>query len=784
MLKNYLKIAWRNLLRNKGFSITNLLGLSIGITSTLLILLWVRDELNFDKFHKNYNSIYQVIATRDFKNQVFTDRNMVLPFASEIEKKCSEVKNAVVTTYPHPRILEYGNTKIKKSGYTVSEHFFNVFTWKFVRGNMNSALADPSSIILTESAAKSFFGNNDPINKVLKVDNSRTAKVTAVLADPPHNSTFIFDYIEPFNYSDPDTKRSMSEWQNSSWNVFVNVNEGANMSDLQKTINKIKKEHDPHDEVSTYFTFPMYRWRLYSEFRDGKNTGGMIAYVRLFIIIAFGILLIACVNFMNLSTARSEKRAKEVGIRKTLGSRKKQLVLQFYCESMILAMTAFVLSLVIVFLLMPYFNQLVNKQLTIFISSAGFWLLAVAIILFTGVVAGSYPALYLSSFNPIKVLKGTFLAGREAVLPRRVLVVVQFVISILLISGTIIIYQQIQHIKDRQMGYDPDNLIMVPSSPDIDKNYSVIKQELIKTGHIASVTGMSSPITEVWWKSPAPGWEGKPANAEIIFSGLAVGKDFTKTLGIRIVDGRDFSGTPADSSYMLLNKAAISAMNLKNPVGRQLQYGKTFTVLGIIDNMVMESPFKPVDPLMVFFDGEHPQMVSVRLNPTRDPSQALAAMEKVFRKYNPEVPFEYTFADQEYAKKFISEELINRITNIFAALAIFICCIGLAGLASFTIEKRTREIGIRKVLGASLRQLLTLISKEFVRLVLIAFAIAIPLTVWLMNNWLDNYTYHVQISMWLFATVGVLVLSLTLLVVGVNTISAATSNPVKSLRTE
>jgi ABC-type antimicrobial peptide transport system permease subunit len=528
----------------------------------------------------------------------------------------------------------------------------------------------------------------------------------------------------------------------------------------------------------------MNKWRLYSDFKDGKNTGGMIEYVRLFSIIAIIILLIACVNFMNLSTARSERRAKEVGIRKTLGSGKRQLILQFYFESMILALIAFVVSVGIVYLLLPSFNKLVDKHLSLDLGNASFWISSIAVVAFTGIIAGSYPALYLSSFSPIKVLKGTFLAGKSAAAPRRILVVLQFVISIVLISATVIVYEQIKHTKDRDMGYNPNNLIILPSSPDTQKDFAVIKQELLSTGMISAITRTFSPMTEIWWKSPEPDYEGKPANQNIIFNGLPADVDFTKTVGIKVLQGKDFSGSPSDSTAMLLNKAAIEAMGLKNPVGMQMIYGKKYTVIGVIDNVVMESPFKPVEPMMVFFDPERTYSINIRLNNSIPVRRALNAIERVFKTYNPSVPFEYKFADQEFEKKFITEDLISRLTNIFAALAIFICCIGLAGLASFTIEKRFREIGIRKVLGATVQQLLMMISKEFLNLVLIAFIIAVPLTWWFMNNWLDKYTYRINISIWLFGIVGVLVLLLALLVVSLNTMRAATANPVKSLRTE
>jgi putative ABC transport system permease protein len=785
MFKNYFKIAWRNLFRNKGFSLTNILGLTIGITCTILIFLWVQDERAYNKFHANYNNIYKIMAHRDFNNQVFTDQNMVLPLAKTLKEKLPQIKNAVVTTHRQSHVLTYGESRLKKQGYTVSDRFFDMFSWKFIKGNVATALPDAYSIVLTQSAATSLFGNADPINKIIKIDNEYDAKVTAIVADVQGNSTFQFDFINSFNYAGDYLSRAMTNWQNSSWDVFVQVDPGTNMSQLEKNINEIKYQHDPDDKkISTYFGFPMSKWRLYSDFKNGKNTGGMIEYVKLFTIIALIILLIACVNFMNLSTARSEKRAKEVGVRKTLGSGKKQLILQFFFESIILAFIAFVLSIGVVYSLLPSFNSLVDKHLSLNLAQPAFWSGALAIIVITGVVAGSYPALYLSSFNPIKVLKGTFLAGKSAVIPRRILVVAQFVTSILLISATIIIYQQIKHIKNRETGYDPNNLIMIPSSPDTQKNFVVIKQGLMNTEMINAVTRTMTPITDIGWRMPAPDWDGKPANANIIIAGESCDVDFTKTMGIKILEGKDFSGTPSDSTSMLLNKAAVDVLGLKNPVGMQMRYQRTLTVIGVTGNVIMGSPFEPVDPMLIFFDPDNVNSISIRLNNSISPQKALSSIETIFKKYNPSVPFEYQFVDEEFQKKFIAEELINKLTNIFAALAIFICCIGLAGLASFTIEKRIREIGIRKVLGASVQQLLLLISKDFLKLVLIAFVIAVPLTWWFMNNWLEKYTYRINISIWLFAIVGFVILLLTLVVVSLNTMRAAMANPVKSLRTE
>jgi putative ABC transport system permease protein len=786
MFKNYVKIAWRNLFRNKGFSLTNLLGLTIGITCAILILLWVKDEVNYDKSQKNYNEVYQVMGHRNFNNTIFTDESMVLPLAASVEQQVSQVKHAVVTTYRQPYILANGEAKLKKDGYTVSEHFFDVFSYKFMKGNAINAIKEPGSIVLSESAAKALFGDADPINQTVKVDNEKDAKVTAVVADAPGNSTIQFDCIMPFNYADEDVKKSMANWQNSSWQVYLQTMPGAGIAAIEKKINEIKVLHDPGDKkITTYFAFPMSKWRLYSDFKDGKNVGGMIEYVRLFTIIAIIILLIACINFMNLSTARSEKRAKEVGIRKTLGSEKKHLVIQFFFESIILTLISFVLSILLVSLLLPAFNILVEKQLFLDFTQPQFWLVAIAIIVFTGVVAGSYPAIYLSSFSPIKVLKGTFNPGKNAVLPRHFLIVGQFVISILLISATIIVYQQINLVKNKSIGYNPNNLISIPGSPDTQKNYAVIKNELLQSGLISAVTRTLSPITSIYWKEPAPDWAGKPANLSLIFTGLTTDNDFAKTMGVKLLQGKDFSGEPVDSSSVLLSAAAVKAIGLENPIGMQIRRNnKNFTVIGVVDNIVMESPFNPVDPMIVYYNPKNSNWISMRLNKDVQPQQALASIEAVFKKYNPAVPFEYQFVDKEFQRKFLTEDLVSKLANIFALLAIFICCIGLAGLASFTIIKRLREIGVRKVLGATVEQLLLLISKEFLKLVAIAFVIAVPLTWWFMHNWLLKYDYRVNISVWVFVAVGLLMLLLTMAVVGLNTISAAMRNPVKSLKAD
>jgi putative ABC transport system permease protein len=786
MLLIYFKTAWRSLFRNKGFTGTNLLGLTISIACSILIFLWVRDELSYDTFHKNYKNIYQIYANRSFKNGVYTDQSIAFPLNKALEKGYPQIKYAVEMTGNDNHVLAYKDTRLTRKGYIASDHFFNIFSWTFIKGNATTAISDPFSIVLTESTAKAFFDGEDPINKVLKMDNQDNLKVSAIVKDPPGNSSLSFDFIKSFNYSDPYLVKSMGDWNSASWNLFVQIIPGGNISQVTKTINDIMHLHDPNSRGGVdYFSFPMSRWRLYGDFKDGKNAGGLIEYVGLFSVIAVIILLIACINFMNLSTARSEKRAKEIGVRKTLGSDRKQLIWQFLFESVLLTAIAFVFSLILVLLLLPSFNLMVAKNLFLQPGDPLFWTGSIFIILFTGLIAGSYPAFYLSSFSPVKVLKGSFLSGRKAVLPRRALVVAQFVVSILLISATVIVYQQLQFIKNRELGYNPNNLITVTTSPDLNKNFGSLKQDLLSTGFVYALTRTLSPVTEIDWTGGPPDWEGKPTDLSFIIYGQTTDVDFAKTTGVQLLEGRDFSGTPSDTSSVLLNKSAIQAMHLVNPVGRLIRFqGKSFKVIGVTANMVMEDPYKPVGPMIISYQPNEGGAITIRLNKGITPRKALSAMEPIFQKYNPQFPFDYQFVDQEFGKKFRSEELISRIINVFAGLAIFICCIGLAGLASYTIEKRKREIGIRKVLGSTIVQLLKLISIEFLKLVLIALVIAFPLTWWVMNNWLEKYVFHIQISGWLFIVVSAILLLLTLAVVSLNALGAAMRNPVKSLRVE
>ena len=783
MVQTYLKIVWRSLWKNKGYTFSNVAGLAIGMASTIMILLWVNDELSWDKFHPNYKNVYQVMVNRDFNGKITTEGSIPYPLVPALKENFAEITAGTVDNNGSDIVLKYKEKIIKNRGISASRDYVNVFQWQAVKGSLNDALAKPENIVLTEAVAKALFGNEEAVGKIIRTNNDVDRLVSAVVQDPPGNSSIQFGALIPFNPNDTYLKQAASDWINSFHQGFVEVRSGTDIEALNRKITAFVQARAENN--AQFFLHPMSKWRLYSDFENGVNTGGMIDYVKLFTIIAIIILLIACVNFMNLSTARSEKRAKEVGIRKTLGSERKHLLLQFYCESAFFSLVAYVIAVCGVFLLLPSFSSFIGRPIYFDIMDPLFLIVSFIMVLITAVVAGSYPALYLSSFNPVKVLKGTFLPGKQAALPRKVLVVLQFGISVLLISSTILVNQQIQHVKTRDLGYNPDNLITIPSSPDANKNAEVIRNELFNTNLIESVSRTSSPITEIWNYTPAPQWKGKPQNMDLIMSAMASDPDFAKTTGAKILAGRDLMNVPADSTAMLLNKAAVEAMGLKDPIGTDMRYGNTtYQVVGVTDNLVMASPYAPVMPMMIMRNKRGGAFFMIRLKDDVNPRTALPLIEKIFKQNNPEYPFEYSFVDQQFEKKFITEDLIARLTNIFSMLAIFICCLGLAGLSSYTIEKRFKEIGIRKVLGASVQQLLYLLSKEFLFLVLIAALISVPVTWWLLNNWLENYEYRVQISVWLFAASCAGILLLTLVVVWLNALRAATTNPVKSLRTE
>jgi putative ABC transport system permease protein len=794
MFKNNLKIAWRNLLKSKTYSFINIAGLAAGMAVAMIIGLWISDELSANRLFKNYDTIYQVMMHQTFDGKRGTQTALPYPIGEELKAKFPDMKGVAMCDWGQNHSLVYGDKKISKFGHYIGEDAVNMFSLNIVSGDKNP-LHDLKSIVLTEETAKALFPNDNPLNKIVRVDNTVDLKVTAVVRKLPKNSSLQFDYLIPFELQETIysyiKQYHKTNWGNNSWQVFVQLNDHATEKSVDAKIKNVVISHFTDENTIKHvkpevIIQPMSKWRLYNDFEEGKNTGGFIKYVRMFGILGLVVLLIACINFMNLSTARSEKRAKEVGVRKAVGSNRNQLVWQFLSESLFISVLAFLFALGIVALTLPYFNKLTEKEMSLQVSSPLFWIVMIAFTLLTGLLAGSYPAFYLSSFNPVNTLKGNLNIGRSDALPRKILVVIQFASSVILMIGTTIIYQEIQFGKNRPIGFDNRGLISVDWSDDISKNYEALQADLLSTGAVVSICKSNSPPSDIFSNNNGWEWKGsQPVEKTTLFSTIATSYNYTKTIGIKLIAGRDFSKDYADSNSVILNEAAVKRMGLKNPVGENLKWNdKPMIVVGVIPDIQMESPFRPISPLTIIFNKDWVGFLDVRINPAMSASAAIKRIQPIFDRYNPAFPFIYNFADTEYAKKFNYEELVGNLAAIIAAIAIFISCLGLFGLASFTAEQRIKEIGVRKVLGASVLSLWQLLSKDFVKLVLISCAIAVPVAWYFMNEWLKDYKYKINIGFGVFVMVIGFSIIITLVTVSFQAIRAATANPTRSLRSE
>jgi len=789
MIKNYFKIAWRNLWKNKGLSFINISGLAIGMAFAVLIGLWIRYETSFDSFHKNGDRIAVVQKHTLFNDNKGTQEATPLPLYDELKSKYPEVKRATRMDFGDQHSLVVANNKFRKQGRYVDPDFLEMFSFPLIKGNRKTALNDPNSIIVTESLATALFGKADPMGKIIKLDNKYDVQVTAVAKDVAKNSTIQFDYLAPYEFAVQSfefIRNSKTNWGMNFLMNIVELKEGVSMDAFSGKIGPLNVQKDNTAKNITLFLHPLSKWHLYNDYKNWVNVGGKIEYVRLFGIIGIFVLLIACINFMNLSTARSEKRSREVGIRKAVGSRRMQLIVQFISESMVTTFLAFLLSLGIIQLVLPYLKNFGFENIQFDFSNALLLVLVFLVAIVTGLIAGSYPAFYLSSFLPVRVLKGIFEQGKGAVVFRKVLVVSQFAISIGLIISTIIVFQQINHAKNRSLGYDPDNLISINGSDDLAKNYAVIKQDLLNSGYFESVAKASQPMTRIYNRWSDFSWEGKDPNSDIALDAIMTEWDFEKAAGLKFKLGRPFSiDYKTDSNAVILNEEALKVIGYKDPIGKTMKSGeRVITIVGIVENVLIDDPYKPVYPLAILFNANVANNIFLRLKSTADLKETLVAIQPIFDKYNPTFPFEYSFVDEEFGKKFTTENQVGRLAGIFAGLAIFISCLGLFGLAIFMAERRTKEIGIRKVLGASIINLWALLSKEFVLLVMLGCLIASPLAFLLTKNWLQKYEYRIDISWWVFIIAGLLALVIALLTVSTQAIKAAVANPVKSLRTE
>jgi ABC-type antimicrobial peptide transport system permease subunit len=779
-------------------SVINIGGLAVGMAVAFLIGFWIYDELNFNTSFKNYDRIAMVMQHQTTNGNISSFNALPMPLGKELQTNYgNNFKYVVMTSWAADGIITSGEKNLSRRGIFMDEDGPRMFSLKMIEGTYD-ALKYPNTIIISSSTAKAFFGNDDPMNKLMKLGNKLDVKVTGVYEDIPFNTDFAgLEYIAPWSLyitSEDWLKRSVTEWDNNSFQIYAQIADHTDFNTVDRKIIHSKSIHDTREEKkynARVFLNPMRDWHLRTHFENGIKTGGPIEYVRLFSIIGVFVLLLACINFMNLSTARSEKRAKEVGIRKSVGSLRGQLITQFYVESLLIVVFAFAMSLLLVQLILPWFNDVANKKMIIPWSNPFFWIVGFGFSFITAIIAGSYPALYLSSFQPIKVLKGTFKVGRLAAIPRKVLVVMQFSISLALIIGTIVVYNQIQFSKNRPIGYNRNGLMMIRmKTPDFYGKFDLLENDLKKSGAIEEMAESHSPLTELYSSNDGFNWPGKDPNLEGDFGTIWVTHNFGKTVNWQIKNGRDFSKEfTSDSSAIILNESAVKYMGLKNPVGTMVkwgndEHGKSYKVIGVIKDMLMESPYDAVRQTIYFMDYNDVNWIILKLSPNKSATQSIAKIESVFKKYIPSVPFDYQFADREFASKFAAEERVGKLSTFFASLAIFISCLGLFGLASFVAEQRTKEIGVRKVLGASLFNLWRLLSKDFLLLVIISLLIAIPVSYYFMSNWLLHYTYRTNISWWIFGISGVGAMLITLLTVSFQAIKAAVANPVRSLRTE
>ena len=796
MFRNYLKIAVRNLLRNKAYGFINIIGLATGMAVSLLIAFWIIDERSFDRNLPNANRLARVVVNRHNNGNVQTAWDQPYALGQTMRKEFgSDFDNVAMASWSYGHFLKTGENRFSREGMFVEPQFLRMFSTRMTRGDL-SALNDPKGMVISQTLSEIMFGKEDPIGKVVIIDNNSSATVSGVYADYPKNSSFgrtdFFLTWELYTNDYPWVKSSVENWGNSSFQTFTQLKTSTDIDKLSGKIKDLIQRHNKRaDEKPELFLFPMTRWHLYEEFQNGVNTGGSIQFVWMFGIIGAFVLLLACINFMNLSTARSEKRAKEVGIRKTVGSLRKQLVIQFLGESLLIVLLAFAVTLILVQLSLPAFNELTGKFMQIPFGNAVFWAACAVFIGITALLAGSYPAIFLSSFKPVKILKGNFRVGRFAAVPRKVLVVVQFTVSLTLIIGTIVVYRQIIFAKDRPIGYDRNGLITTfgyPFAENVNQHnrFDFLERELKNTGAVLQVAKTSGPMTNVYSYESDFSWPGKDPNMVAAFGTIWVTHDFGKTVNWQFETGRDFSKTfLSDSASLILNHAAVQFMGLKDPLNTVIEYNRSpMKIIGVVKDLLMESPYSDVKPTVFLLSYRNAQVMVMKLNPTLAPSKALATIEPIFKKFNPESLFETQFVDQEFNIKFENEERIKTLAGFFAFLAILISCLGLFGLASFVAEQRTKEIGVRKVLGASVFRLWKMLSKDFVYMVLIACVIAIPLARYFLQNWLNHYDYRAPLAWWIFAIAVGVTLFLTIMTVSFQAIKAALANPVKSLRSE
>ena len=781
----HLKIMSRNLRRGGIYSAINIGGLAIGMAAAILILAWIYHEWSYDRFHAKEKQLYVVYNRRTLNDALQCSDWTPLILGPTLKTDYPEIAG-VARTWSNKMLYANEEAKFEIMTCFTDPDFLTMFDFPLLQGTKETALNDPYSVILTEKAAIRLFGKKIPLGQTLLVNNQHPVTVTGVMKDLPGNTLFQFEVFAPISFM--KVQGSYHEnWTNYTIQTYVELQPGARLDLVNENIRNIVNSHTDNRAKAEVFLYPLNQRHLYAKFENGVPVGGLIETVRLFVLIAGLILIIACINFINLSTARSGKRAKEVGVRKVIGGKRWSLIKLFLGESMVVSFIAGSIALILALMILPVFNALMGKQLALNLANGWFWLTGLGLVLFTGLLAGSYPAFYLSSFLPIQVLKGIFRKRQWAVSSRKGLIVVQFSVAFALIVSTLVIHRQIKYAQGRETGYNRDELIYASLNGDAGKNFELIKHDLLNSGTTISITKTLSPMTQIMGATSGVNWKGKDPDARLSFDMYFTDADWTKTVGTTIVEGRDIDiyTFPTDSLAMLLNESAVKTMNFEDPIGEIVKtLGREWRVVGVVKDFILRSPYEPVEPMLIGGPAGWFNYMHIKLNGNNLMAENLARVEQVFKQYNPAYPFEYHFADEEYARKFQEEQKMGSLATWFAGLTIFISCFGLFALVAYMAETRKKEIGIRKVLGASVGNVVVLLSKGFLVLMVISIVIASPIAWWAMEKWLANFAYRTNIPWWLFVLVGIINLGIALLTVGFQAIKAAMANPVKSIKSE
>ncbi len=787
MFKLNFKIALRNLWKHKGFTLINVGGLALGLASCMVLLLYISYEWGFDKQFSSYKESYVVYNNQKADNKVFSFDATPGILGPTMKAEIPGIANLSRVAYSGNKLISYNRNNFKKFGVFADADFFKIFPYKVLKGNSKTFLKNPNSVVLTQTLARSMFGNVDPINKTIKLDNTELLTVEGVIADVPRNTSIQFEYLMPWALNEKMNQWvKEGGWGNNFCRTIVQLQDNSFLDKASAQLKGMIKAHEK-DAISESILQPLSKYHLYNVFENGKSVGGGIQMLRVFFFLAFCILLIACINFMNLSTARSEKRAKEVGVRKAIGSSRNNLIGQFMMESILLSLISMLVAFILLEIMLPYFNGLIGISLKIDYMAWTFWSVFLGLTLLTGVIAGSYPAFYLSSFDPIKVLKGFTIAGNSSLSIRKFLVVFQFVFAACVIICTTIIYQQLNYVKNRPLGFDKNNLVEIPVQGELHKvaKYELLKDQLIKSGVVGSITTSSTSFTNGGSNGYGVQWPGKDPNSQVLIDFELIGHDFVKTGALKVLAGRDFEVGHADSANVLINESLVKIMGIKRPLGQKLIWnGSPVTVVGILENYASASPYSPQMPTIIGYSPADASTILIRIDASKNLSKAVEVINEKVLALNPDYPVDLKFIDEKFEAKFNSEKVLGALSNWFGGFAIFISSLGLLGLALYLAEQRKKEISIRKVLGADTANILILLNKDFIKLVLIANVIAFPLGYMIINNWLARYPFRVAISILPFAIAFSVCVLITILTVSVQSFKVAKANPVDALKYE